>query len=99
MHNVIAAKDPEDLLEQSPHFAAERNILEFTRLFRITEISIQTTQLSKSALSIVPCCLTNNVRMLILYIIAETCTQVDEIRNAYFSKAGCTLYPSNPQLC
>lgn len=76
-----------------------RNLLEFTRLFRITEISIQTAQLSKSALSIVPCCLTNNVRMLILYIIAETCTQIDEIRNAYFSKASCTLYPSNPQLC
>jgi hypothetical protein len=23
LHNVIAAKDPEDLLAQSPHFAAE----------------------------------------------------------------------------
>lgn len=49
---------------------------EFTWLCRTIEF-VQRAQLSKSALSIVPCSLTNNIRMLILYIKAETFTQVD----------------------
>lgn len=77
-------------LHSPPILQLKYGNLEFTRLFRITEISTQDSTTLKKC-SFYCTTLPNNVRMLILYIIAETWTQVDQIRNAYFSKARyCT---------